>query len=224
MKMMKHVRYSSHLFAVSGCSLVVWAMEPFLKKPSSSAWQDEQVVSSGQLMNLMSDHEWSVCSAVYWMGLLGYIWMLNPRSVAIPTKEHSVFGWWPLWQEVGLSERPRCATKQTVKHIKHLVLTWTSWRSWTRHWVVWPSSVPVSPDQVVPLVRSPAFTDRTTDRNHRFLPVPVPHWFDRWRVETKENGRPDKALCVANVGAGVMRPDCPGLLLVFPRFSFSSLS
>lgn len=44
------------------------------------------------------------------------------KSVAIPTKEHSVFGWWPLWQEV------------------------------------------------VPL----------------------------------ENGRPDKALCVANVGAGVM--------------------
>jgi hypothetical protein len=35
MKMMKHVRYSSHLFAVSGCGLVVWAMEPFLKKPPS---------------------------------------------------------------------------------------------------------------------------------------------------------------------------------------------
>ena len=41
---------------------------------------------------------------VYLKGPLNYgtFDMLNLRSVAIPTKEHSVFGWWPLWQEVGV--------------------------------------------------------------------------------------------------------------------------
>lgn len=28
----------------------------------------------------------------------------SPRSLAIPTKQHSVFGWWPLWQEVLLQD------------------------------------------------------------------------------------------------------------------------
>ena len=45
--------------------------------------------------------------------------LLSPRSLAIPMKQHSVFGWWPLWQEV-LLQVSKSGSVESTSEFWHL--------------------------------------------------------------------------------------------------------